>query len=140
MQPETKRALMALLIAVIGIVGLAIAAGGETWRGYYGGLLLFVAMALLEFRLIKQHFDIRDGKRTTLQLMPSLGWLVPERTLDQWFMGLVAGGIGIYALITAARSELGSAGYDLGLLVFVASVLYIFVLLKKGYDRIYGEH
>ena len=140
MQPETKRALMALLIAVIGIVGLAIAAGGETWRGYYGGLLLFVAMALLEFRLIKQHFDIRDGKRATLQLMPSLGWLVPERTLDQWFMGLVAGGIGIYALITAARSELESAGYDLGLLVFVASVLYIFALLKKGYDRIYGEH
>ena len=140
MQPETKRALMALLIAVIGIVGLAIAAGGETWRGYYGGLLLFVAMALLEFRLIKQHFDIRDGKRATLQLMPSLGWLVPERTLDQWFMGLVAAGIGIYALITAARSELESAGYDLGLLVFVASVLYIFALLKKGYDRIYGEH
>ena len=140
MQPETKRALMALLIAVIGIVGLAIAAGGETWRGYYGGLLLFVAMALLEFRLIKQHFDIRDGKRATLQLMPSLGWLVPERTLDQWFMGLVAAGIGIYALITAARSELESAGYDLGLLVFVACVLYIFVLLKKGYDRIYGKH
>jgi hypothetical protein len=140
MEPETKRALMALLIAVVAVVGLAIAASGDTWRGYYGGLLLFIAMALLEFRLIKQHFDIRDGKRTTLQILPPLGWLVPDRTLDQWFMGLVAGGIGIYALITAAHSELESAGYDLGILVFVLSVLYVFALIKKGYDKIYGKH
>jgi hypothetical protein len=140
MQPETKRAITALLIAVIGIVGLAIAAGGETWRGYYGGLLLFIAMALLEFRLIKQHFDIRDGKRTSLQVLPPLGALVPDRTLDQWFMGLVAGGVGVYALITAARSELDSAGYDLGLVVFVLCVLYVFALIKKGYDKIYGKH
>jgi FtsH-binding integral membrane protein len=139
MQPETKRAVMALLIAVIGVVGLAIAAGGETWRGYYGGLLLFIAMALLEFRLIKQHFDIRDGKRKELQLLPPLGWLVPDRTLDQWFMGLVAAGIGIYALIIAGRSELDTAGYDLGILVFVLCVLYVFALIKKGYDKIYGK-
>ncbi|MBK1671589.1 hypothetical protein CKO28_26710 [Rhodovibrio sodomensis] len=139
MQPETKRAVIALLIALIGIVGLAIADGGETWRGYYGGLLLFIAMALLEFRLIKQHFDIRDGKRASLDLLP-LGWLVPARTLDQWFMGLVAGGIGIYALLTAARSDLNSAGYDLGILVFVLCVLYVFALIKKGYDRLYGKH
>ncbi len=140
MQPETKRALAALLIAVIGIVGLAIAAGGETWRGYYGGLLLFIAMALLEFRLIQQHFDIRDGKRSDVQLLPPLGWLVPDRTIDQWFMGVVAVGIGVYALITAARSDLDSAGYDLGLVVFVACVLYVFALIKKGYDKIYGKH
>jgi hypothetical protein len=140
MQPETKRALTALLIAVIGIVGLAIAAGGETWRGYYGGLLLFIAAAVLEFRLIKQHFDIRDGKRTQVQVLPTLNWLVPDRTIDQWFMGVIAGGVGVYALITAARSELNAAGYDLGILVFVLCVLYIFALLKKGYDKVYGKH
>jgi hypothetical protein len=139
MQPETKRALTALLIAVIGIVGLAIAAGGETWRGYYGGLLLFIAMALLEFRLIKQHFDIRDGKRASVDLLP-LGGLIPARPIDQWFMGGVAAGIGVYALITAARSELDSAGYDLGLVLFVLCVVYVFALLKKGYDRVYGKH
>ena len=140
MQPETKRAVTALLIALIAILGLAIAAGGETWRGYYGGLLLFVAAALSEFRLIKQHFDIRDGKRADVQVLPSLGGLVPDTTLDQWFMGVVAGGLGIYALITAARSELGSVGYDLGIAVFVLCVLYVFALLKKGYDRTFGKH
>jgi FtsH-binding integral membrane protein len=139
MQPETKRAVTALLIAVIGIIGLAIAAGSETWRGYYGGLLLFVATALLEFRLIKQHFDIREGKRTELKLLP-LGGLVPTRTIDQYFMGLVAIAVGLYALYVADRSAIDTAGYDLGLLVFVGCVLYVFALIKKGYDRIYGKH
>ncbi|MBK1696732.1 hypothetical protein [Rhodovibrio salinarum] len=140
MQPETKRALTALLIAVIAVFGLAIAASGETWRGYYGGLLLFIAMALLEFRLIKQHFDIQDGKRTTVQVLPPLGKLIPTRPIDQWVTGLVAGGIGIYALRIAAHSDPTAAGYDLGILVFVLCVLYVFALIKKGYDRVYGKH
>ena len=33
-----------------------------------------------------------------------------------------------------------TAGYDLGILVFVLCVLYVFALIKKGYDRIYGKH
>jgi hypothetical protein len=139
MQPETKRAVMALLIAVAGLIGLYIAAAGATWRGYYGGLLLFVGAAITEFRLIDQHFDIKYGKRDRLELLP-LGWLVPRSTLDQWFTGLVSAAAGIGGLISAGRSEVGTAGYDLGLLVFVLAVLYVFFLLKTGYDRVYGKH
>lgn len=138
MLPETRHALTAVLIAVIGFAGLALAADGETWRSTYGGLLLFAAAVVLEFRLIDQHFDIKQGKRRRLQLLPPVGALVPERLVDQWASGLLIAALGLGGLYIAGRAPTGAAEHDLGLLVFVLAVLYEFALLKVAYDRRYS--
>lgn len=133
MDTSTKRVVAGAMIAIAGILGLGWAAAAGQGHGYALGLLVFVAAILSVFRLIRAHFDDPAGQRTTL--MPRLDDVVPTNDIQRWLAGALAAVIALIALFVASGHEGGSVGHDLGIAGFVLAVLYVFLLIKRGFDR-----
>ena len=56
-------------------------------------------------------------------------------SLMQWVVLLITCLVGIFGLFLAADAGSGTL-YGIGLLVFVAAVVYAFVLVKQYFDRL----
>jgi hypothetical protein len=132
---EDKRMILGAVIAAIALALLIIAAEAEAGRLSRIATVGFAASVLLEFRLIAQHYDLREGRRSELKLLPRAADLTPASPLDRWGLGAGAAGIGALALWSASGAARASFAYDVGFALFVGAVLYVFVLIKGSYDR-----
>ncbi|SDG36949.1 hypothetical protein SAMN05216241_11012 [Limimonas halophila] len=130
----TRYTLIGVAIAIAAVIGLSMAAGAETSRGYGFGLLIFAVAVLLEFRVVNAYFDARDGR--TAKILPRVDEITPAS-----FEGRVMAGAGsavvavAVGLSMAAGAAPSSFSYALGLLIFAAAVGYIFLLIKKHFDN-----
>lgn len=133
LDPGIKRWLLGAGFALLGLFGLFLAAGATAGGfAYYGGLVLTLLCALVIFRLIAM---ATAGKTETAEpLIP-----VPGSSMKRWVAGVVSGLVALIALFQAAASGSG-AGYHIGMIVTVAALLYIFYLMKVGYDRLEQQH
>jgi hypothetical protein len=132
---EDKRTILGAVIAIAALALLILAAEAEPGRVSRIAVAGFAAAVLLEFRLISQHYDIREGRRRELQLLPSAAEITPASPWDRWGVGAVASGIGAIALWSASGAARASFAYDVGFALFIGAVLYVFALIKGSYDR-----
>ncbi|MFC4351969.1 hypothetical protein ACFOW6_10485 [Fodinicurvata halophila] len=133
LDPGIKRWLLGAGIGLLGLVGLFLAAGA-TGGGfaYYGGLALTLLCGLAIFRLIAA---ATAGKTEAPHpLIP-----VPGSSMKRWGAGVASGLVTLIALFQAAASGNGP-GYHIGMIVVVAALLYIFYLMKVGYDQLEQRH
>lgn len=135
LQPADRRAMIGAAIAVAGVLLFALAAGADGARAYRLYLAGAALAVLLEFRLIAQHFDIRQGRRQRLTLIPRAADVTPRSALDRWTAGLLAAAASVGGLLLAGGAARGSLAYDGGFALFAAGVLYAFALIKGTYDR-----
>lgn len=53
--------------------------------------------------------------------------------LSSWVMGIFVGALGVVGLFLAAGARDGAI-YAFGIAVFAFAVLFVFMLIKRGYD------
>ncbi|SME92190.1 hypothetical protein SAMN06265365_101480 [Tistlia consotensis] len=53
----------------------------------------------------------------------------------RYIIGALIGLIGLLGLFMASRAESGDGIYAAGLFLFIFAVLYIFFLIKRGFDH-----
>lgn len=133
LDPGIKRWLLGTGLGLLGLFGLFLAAGATSGGfAYYGGLVLTLLCALAIFRLIAM--ATAGETETPGPLIP-----VPGSSMKRWGAGVVSGLVALIALFQASASGSGS-GYYLGMIVAVAALLYIFYLMKVGYDLLEQQH
>lgn len=133
LNPGIKRWLFGAGLGLLGLFGLFLAAGAAGGEfAYYGGLALMLLCVLAIFRLIAT--ATADEMEARPLLIP-----VPGSSMKRWGAGVASGLLAIIALFQAAGSGSG-AGYYLGMMIVVAALLYIFYLMKVGYDLLEQQH
>lgn len=133
MDAGTKRAVQGGVIALAGMLGLFWAAGAVGERAYILGLLIFAGAAVLEFRLIDAIFAARAGRE--VRLLPKPSALIPQSALRRRLAGIAAVLVSVLALFSASGIPAHHFAHEVALTIFVAAVIYVFVLIKADFDR-----
>lgn len=111
-------------IGLLGLLGLYSASRASSDGGYWLGILLFVAAVLIEFRLIKDHFDgVPDDRLLEL-------W--PRQTRSGWIMAIVLAVVGLIGLFVGATGD--HALYWFGIALFGACCVLGLLALKAIFD------
>jgi len=133
MDLRTRTVCRIAALGVVAVLALGIAAGSEDASVHGFALIAAVIAVVAAFRCIKVYFDAREGGAA--RVLPPLASLTPVRFATRLTAGTGAGAVALFGLTLAAGRTAGSFGYDLGLLLVVAAVVYIFLLIKHAFDR-----
>jgi membrane protein implicated in regulation of membrane protease activity len=57
-------------------------------------------------------------------------------SIGEWFVLALTCAVGVVGLLLAASGGEGSGSYTIGLMLFVAAVIYAFIFIKRYFDRV----